>query len=152
MVKQKAIWSEGRLTVEVLKGKGLLAADKSGTSDPFVTVQLVDVTRGDPLKKPHDKVGKTGVKKKTLAPEWDGEKFIFDDVPYPLPRLRVTCSDYNGILSKPKPLGRAHVSLEAIWEMSGPHALPPQWVRLKPFEGCEAATGEISVRVNLRRH
>lgn len=147
--KQKALWHSGRLTVEVLKGKQLLAADKSGTSDPFVTVQLVDVNEGNPLKSPHDKVAKTGVAKKTLTPEWKGEKFVFDDVPHPLPRLRFTVQDYNGMLSKPKPLGRAHVSLEAIWEMTHKTALPAQWLSLKPYDALKETTGAIEVRVNL---
>ena len=67
---QKEVWRTGRVTVEVLRGRGLLALDKSGTSDPFVSVQLVDVTEGNPLKKPLDKVAKTGVCKKTLEPAW----------------------------------------------------------------------------------
>ena len=146
---QKEVWRTGRVTVEVLRGRGLLALDKSGTSDPFVSVQLVDVTEGNPLKKPLDKVAKTGVCKKTLEPAWSGEKFVWDDVPNPLPRVRFTVSDYNGMLAKPKPLGRAHMSLEAIWEMSGPHQLPSQWLSLKPFDKLKAVTGDIEVRVNL---
>ena len=33
-------WESGRLSVEVLGARGLRAADKSGTSDPCVCVQL----------------------------------------------------------------------------------------------------------------
>ena len=59
-------WESGRLAVEVLGARGLRAADKSGTSDPFVCVQLVN--NGKALPKPHDKAHKTRTIKKTLAP------------------------------------------------------------------------------------
>ena len=48
------------MTVRVVRATGLLAADKGGTSDPYVVVQ----TAGG-------KKTKTSVKKKTLDPEWD---------------------------------------------------------------------------------
>ena len=50
----------GTVTVRVLRATGLVAADKGGTSDPYVVVQ----TAGG-------KKTKTSVKKKTLDPEWD---------------------------------------------------------------------------------
>ena len=50
----------GTVTVRVVRATGLLAADKGGTSDPYVVVQ----TAGG-------KKTKTSVKKKTLDPEWD---------------------------------------------------------------------------------
>ena len=50
----------GTVTVRVVRATGLLAADKGGTSDPYVVVQ----TAGG-------KKAKTSVKKKTLDPEWD---------------------------------------------------------------------------------
>ena len=48
------------VSVRVVRATGLLAADKGGTSDPFVTV----LSKGS-------KKAKTSVKKKTLEPEWD---------------------------------------------------------------------------------
>ena len=50
----------GTATVHVVRATGLLAADKGGTSDPYVVVQAAG-----------GKKAKTSVKKKTLDPEWD---------------------------------------------------------------------------------
>ena len=50
----------GTATVRVVRATGLLAADKGGTSDPYVVVQSAG-----------GKKAKTSVKKKTLEPEWD---------------------------------------------------------------------------------
>ena len=81
-------WKTGRVTVEVLRGRGLLAVDRSGSSDPFVTVQFVSVAERKPLPKPLDVVVKTSVKKQTLEPSWTGERFVFNDVGAPLPYAR----------------------------------------------------------------
>ena len=109
-------WESGRLSVEVLGARGLRAADKSGTSDPFVCVQLV--ANGKPLPKPHDKSHKTRTIKKTLAPRYKDENFVFDDVP--LQTLRFRVYDWNAGLmgvgsGKPKPLGEASVDLAQRW-------------------------------------
>ena len=48
------------VSVRVVRATGLLAADKGGTSDPYVVVQSAG-----------GKKAKTSVKKKTLEPEWD---------------------------------------------------------------------------------
>ena len=50
----------GTATVRVVRATGLLAADKGGTSDPYVVVQSAGGKRA-----------KTSVKKKTTEPEWD---------------------------------------------------------------------------------
>ena len=50
----------GTVSVRVVRATGLLAADKGGTSDPYVVVQAAG-----------GKKAKTSVKKKTLDPEWD---------------------------------------------------------------------------------
>ena len=69
----------GRLSVKVMHGRGLLAADKNGLSDPYAMVQLG-----------HQKVRKTKTEKKTLNPDW-GETFEFecaaDQVPARRPPL-----------------------------------------------------------------
>ena len=50
----------GMATVRVVRATGLLAADRGGTSDPYVVVQSAG-----------GKKAKTSVKKRTLDPEWD---------------------------------------------------------------------------------
>ena len=96
----------------MLGARGLRAADKSGTSDPFVCVQLV--SNGKALPKPHDKAHKTRTIKKTLAPRYKDEHFVFDDVP--LQTLRFQVYDWNAGLmgmgsGKAKPLGEVSVDL-----------------------------------------
>ncbi|XP_041652052.1 synaptotagmin VIII [Cheilinus undulatus] len=60
----------GKLTVVILEAKNLKSMDISGTSDPYVKVQLT-------LDKRKWKKRKTTVKKKTLSPYFN-ESFIFD--------------------------------------------------------------------------
>ena len=50
----------GTVSVRVVRATGLLAADRGGTSDPYVVVQSAG-----------GKKAKTSVKKRTLDPEWD---------------------------------------------------------------------------------
>ena len=50
----------GTVSVRVVRGTGLMAADRRGTSDPYVVVQPAG-----------GKKAKTSAKKKTLDPEWD---------------------------------------------------------------------------------
>ena len=65
----------GRLCVVVLCARGLAAADKGGTSDPYA---VLSVRTGAKEEKPK----KTTTKKKTLDPEWEGAEgvLVVDDV------------------------------------------------------------------------
>ena len=146
-------WESGRLSVEVLGARGLRAADKSGTSDPFVCVQLV--ANGKALPKPHDKAHKTRTIKKTLAPRYKDENFVFDDVP--LQTLRFQVYDWNAGLmgmgsGKAKPLGEVCVDLAARWAAQ-PDAGPDgrgisEWLKLDALEGQQGA-GEVEVKILL---
>ena len=85
----------GTLRVRLARGVGLLAADKGGTSDPYVVLQLG--------KTKH----KSKVIKKTLDPEWNE---TFDFVKLSLrelveSQLLLHAFDYDGRLSKADPLG-----------------------------------------------
>lgn len=51
---------QGVLRVDLIEGKEILAADRSGTSDPYAVFTLND-----------QKVFRSQVKKKTLAPDWN---------------------------------------------------------------------------------
>ena len=55
------------------------------------------------------------------------------------------------MMSKPTPLGYAHVALEALWKMGGVHGqVGTQWYPVQRSEGMKAdATGEIECRVTL---
>ena len=137
-------WESGRLAVEVLGARGLRAADKSGTSDPFVCVQLV--SNGKALPKPHDKAHKTRTIKKTLAPRYKDEHFVFDDVP--LQTLRFRVYDWNAGLmglgsGKATPLGEVSVDLAQRWAAQpdpGPDGRGiAEWLKLDALEGQHGA-------------
>ena len=55
------------IQVEVVKATGIIAADKSGTSDPYCKVKLVQAN-GKPLPKEEYK---TKTIQRTLDPEWN---------------------------------------------------------------------------------
>ena len=74
----------GTATVRVVRATGLLAADKGGTSDPYVVVQSAG-----------GKKAKTSVKKKTLEPEWDETlDLTVHDLAAP---LSLTVMDYDKV-------------------------------------------------------
>ena len=74
----------GTATVRVVRATGLLAADKGGTSDPYVVVQSAG-----------GKKAKTSVKKKTLEPEWDETLDL--TVPDLATPLSLTVMDYDKV-------------------------------------------------------
>lgn len=146
-------WTTGRLSVEILGARGLRAADKSGTSDPFVCVQLVRA--GKALPKPHHKPHKTRTVKKTLAPRYQDETFVVDACP--LETLRFQVYDWNAGLmgmgsGKAKPLGEVSVDLGTRWAAQ-PAAGPDgrgvsEWLKLDALEGQQGA-GEVEVKILL---
>ena len=104
------------VVVEVQRARGLAAVDKKGHAHPFCAITLVEATTGKALPKPHHKASRTRVVKGTTAPSWETtpERFAFDGVPVGAagpPKLRVDVLSYTSLLSAPKPLGRAAVSL-----------------------------------------
>ncbi|ETO84330.1 hypothetical protein F444_01744 [Phytophthora nicotianae P1976] len=65
----------GGIRVNVVEARGILAADMGGTSDPYVTITLLD-SKGTVM--PAGGTFKTNVIKKTLSPRWD-ETFVVAD-------------------------------------------------------------------------
>ena len=59
------------LRFEILAGRGLLAADKNGSSDPYAVAMLVHHESHKPLRGKRARRFKTKHKKKTLSPDWD---------------------------------------------------------------------------------
>ena len=55
---------KGTVSVRVVRGAGLLAADSGGTSDPYVLVSV-------PTRYDGGNTARTSAKKKTLNPEWE---------------------------------------------------------------------------------
>ena len=60
------------LQVQVVEARGLIAADRGGTSDPFAQASLLDARGRDTY--PLEKL-KTDVQKKTLAPYWGADAY-----------------------------------------------------------------------------
>lgn len=119
---------EGRgaaVSVRVVRATGLLAADKSGKSDPYVKV-----------KSPGSKSAKTEVIKKTLNPEWDETlDLTVHDLAAP---LCVTVFDYDKT-GKNDNLGFA--------EISGLSEIAPGVPT--PFKAALSKQGTVEVVVTL---
>jgi hypothetical protein len=62
------------LLVDFIEAKNLIACERSGTSDPFIAAQLVNIA-GREIK--NEKFN-TNVMKKTLSPKWE-QRFAFGD-------------------------------------------------------------------------
>ena len=92
---------------------------------------------------------KTRTIKKTLAPRYKDENFVFDDVP--LQTLRFQVYDWNAGLmgmgsGKAKPLGEVSVDLAQRWAAQ-PDAGPDgrgisEWLKLDALEGQQGAAWE----------
>jgi C2 domain len=100
------------LSIEVLSGTGLLAADRGGTSDPYVVVDYLlaaGYTRDTGDNKP---LLKTPVVKKTLEPRWDrGNRADRVEVDSWEDEIVLRVFDKD-LLSKDDPLGEGRVVLE----------------------------------------
>ena len=92
------------LEFTVLCAKDLLAADRGGTSDPYVRLHV-----GAAVKKAQ----KTAVKKKTLSPEWN-ETFEFKlDNSSRRDSLTLECFDYD-LLGSDDSLGKVTIPLAQL--------------------------------------
>ncbi|KAL1520983.1 hypothetical protein AB1Y20_022541 [Prymnesium parvum] len=91
----------GSLKVHLVRGSGLMAADKNGFSDPYVVAKLGKATK------------KSKVIKKTLNPEWN-ETFEFGGVSLGdliETSLSLHVWDYDGMMSRADDMGEVNVSL-----------------------------------------
>ncbi|KAF8530946.1 tricalbin [Gautieria morchelliformis] len=103
---RESINNQGVLHIELIDGKDILAADRSGKSDPFAIFTLND-----------QKVYRSQVKKKTLRPDWN-ENF---DVSVPSrvgSHFEVEVLDWNQI-EQSKSLGSGKIDLESIEPFQG---------------------------------
>mmetsp|Transcript_25250 Transcript_25250/g.39631 ORF Transcript_25250/g.39631 Transcript_25250/m.39631 type:complete len:277 (+) Transcript_25250:363-1193(+) len=129
------------VSVALLEAKGLVAADRGGTSDPFVQVNITG-----------QKMQKTKVIKKTLDPQWNETKsfVLAPSKADPDARLEgkiLSCevfdfdliggNDFLGQVSFPL----SNLNVQEVFD---------QWLPLKPREGKEKkdkVTGSIHVQV-----
>ncbi|KAB5592905.1 hypothetical protein CTheo_3616 [Ceratobasidium theobromae] len=128
---RESINNMGTLHVELMDGKDLHAADRSGKSDPYVVFTLNG-----------SKVFKSQTKKKTLAPEWD-EAF---DVPVPS-RVGADFSlevfDWNQVETA-KSLGSGKIELADLVPFE------PTIRHIKLSSAKHGEKGEIQIRVLFR--
>ena len=121
------------LKFTVLSGKGLLAADRSGTSDPYVRLSLG-------LMK--TRTFTTKVMKRTLNPVWDEtfnvrlDSYSADD------KLEMECFDYD-VLGSDDSLGKCTISLGSI----ATDQEFTEWCSLTQDSGSH---GQIEVRYKLQ--
>jgi phosphatidylserine decarboxylase len=127
------------LRVQVIKGRGLAAKDKSGTSDPFLVLALGDSKQA------------TGTMQKTLNPEWN-QTLEFPVVSADCALLRVVCWDKDRF--KKDYMGEFDVAVEDIFH-AGVTTPDSKWHRLEgrrtggKKKKDENVSGEVQLKFTL---
>ncbi|KAI9266580.1 C2 domain-containing protein [Phascolomyces articulosus] len=121
--------NQGQLTVTLLDAKDLMAADKSGTSDPYV----VFTVNGD-------RVHKSATIKKTLNPSWKNETFTVPIQSRVTASFRIEVFDWNQFLGD-EPLGSGGISIRGDFVES----FVAKQVKI-PLDGVAGVTGYVRVR------
>ncbi|KIJ45255.1 hypothetical protein M422DRAFT_207610 [Sphaerobolus stellatus SS14] len=125
---RESINNQGLLRVDLISGHDILAADRSGKSDPYAVFSFNN-----------QKVFKSQTKKKTLNPEWD-ETFEFTVPSRVGSRFEVELFDWNQI-EQSKSLGVGVIDLEDLEPFVGDERSIPL---ASPRTG---AKGEVKVRL-----
>ncbi|KAI9488020.1 C2 domain-containing protein [Zychaea mexicana] len=125
----ESIDNQGTLTASLIRGVDLKAADKSGTSDPYV----VFTVNGD-------RVHKSGVVKKTLNPVWKNEQFTVPIHSRVTASFRIEVFDWNQIQGD-EPIGSGGITLRGDMVES----FASKDVNI-PLDGVAGVTGSIRVR------
>lgn len=127
------------LKLEVLRGRGLAAKDKSGTSDPYLVVTLGEGKEATP------------VINKTLDPEWN-ETFELPILNAESALLEAVCWDKDRF--KKDYMGEFDVLLEDVFA-SGNISPEPQWFKLESRRSGRrrkkdvVVTGEVLLKFTL---
>ncbi|KZT44501.1 tricalbin [Sistotremastrum suecicum HHB10207 ss-3] len=128
---RESINNQGVLTVELIDGKGIHGADRSGKSDPFVVFTLND-----------EKVYKSQTKKKTLTPEWN-ETFNIQIPSRVAGNLSLEVFDWNQI-EQSKSLGTADIKIDDLEPFHGVQRT------LQLMHAKHGTKGEIQLRLNFQ--
>jgi len=96
--------------VNVSEARELLAADKGGTSDAFVIIELVDSTSKKPL---NGRSHKTDVVKKSLNPIWSKGSVIWNDVAEDLSTLALKVAVFDNDMMSREALGVVTIPFSA---------------------------------------
>ena len=65
--------SSNTISVRVVEGRALKAADIGGTSDPYFTIRLISKSYGKVFNRNPNPTRRSKIVKKTLCPRWDEE-------------------------------------------------------------------------------
>ena len=130
------------LTVTLLSAKNTIACDKGGTSDPYCTLDLSDLTTGKPLS---GESFKSKTVKKTLDPTWD-ESYVFGKKGCNLdsksqPNLVLNVYDSDTFSSEE--MGRVTVSLRDLPQTT---EVTDKWYNLGNTEKADNITGSINLQ------
>ncbi|KAG2225823.1 hypothetical protein INT45_007067, partial [Circinella minor] len=121
--------NQGQLTVTLLDAKELMAADKSGTSDPYV----VFTVNGE-------RVHKSATIKKSLNPSWKNETFTVPIQSRVTASFRIEVFDWNQFLGD-IPLGSGGISIRGDFVES----FVARQVKI-PLDGIAGVSGHVRVR------
>ena len=122
------------LEISVLRAEGLIAADRGGTSDPYVHIQVGDAKKA---------AKKTSVKRKTLKPEWNEDFKLRLDATQRREILTFECFD-SDMIGPDDSLGAIQIALESL--VHGQEYR--QWHSLQQ-KGTEAGKGRLELRLRL---
>ncbi|KAI8061632.1 hypothetical protein BC940DRAFT_279508 [Gongronella butleri] len=125
----ESLENQGNLTVTLLDAKHVMAADKSGTSDPYVRFTING-----------ERVYKSPVIKKTLNPVWKNAQFTIPILSRVTSSFRIEVFDWNQIKGD-YPLGSGGISLRNEYVES----FLARDV-LIPLEGEKNVSGHVRVR------
>ncbi|KAF8525146.1 tricalbin [Hysterangium stoloniferum] len=98
---RESVNNQGILRIDLIEGKGILPADRSGTSDPYAIFTLNG-----------QKIFRSQTKKKTLSPDWN-ESFEVNILSRVGTCLQVEVFDWNQI-EQSKSLGQGSLDLESL--------------------------------------
>ncbi|KAI8374245.1 uncharacterized protein BYT42DRAFT_575688 [Radiomyces spectabilis] len=125
----ESIDNQGNLTVTLLSAKDLMAADKSGTSDPYV----IFTVNGE-------RVHKSNVVKKTLSPVWKHEQFTVPIASRVTASLRIEVFDWNQFKNH-DPIGSGGVTIRG----DAVESFGTREVNI-PLDGVAGVSGSVRVR------
>ncbi|KAJ8607225.1 hypothetical protein CTAYLR_009921 [Chrysophaeum taylorii] len=148
------------VAVDVLSARNLIAVDEDGTSDPFVTVQLLAVSKGRlSAHKVYRKTKSTKEKRRTLSPVFrseDNNAFQFTNLSELPVVVAFRVMDWNRWAS-PKPMGEFSVRIEepgASWTkfygLKAPRGeTMSSFLRRSSSLVSRGTLGEVEVRVSV---
>ncbi|KAI8090290.1 C2 domain-containing protein [Gilbertella persicaria] len=121
--------NQGVLTVDLVSARNLMAADKTGTSDPYVVFNVNG-----------EKVHKSEVIRKTLNPKWSHERFSVPIQSRVTASIRIEVFDWNHVKGH-QPIGSGGITLRG----DGVESFQSRMVDI-PLDGVAGVSGTVQVK------